>query len=219
MNASPIRCLVTAGPTREHLDPVRFLSNPSSGKMGYALAAAAAEAGWKVDLVSGPVALPAPAGVTVHRVTSAAEMLTAVEGLFDTSDVLIKTAAVGDFRPKQYTEHKVKKGDAALVVEFEPTVDILKTVAARKRPGQLVVGFAAETRDVENYAKRKLTEKNLDFIVANLVGPGKGFEADDNAVVLLGRDGSRAEYGPAAKTLLARELIARLREVVKSRVV
>ncbi len=215
MNASPIRCLVTAGPTREHLDPVRFLSNPSSGKMGYALAAAAAETGWRVDLVSGPVALAAPAGVTVHRVTSAAEMLAAVEELFDQSDVLIKTAAVCDFRPKQFTEHKVKKRDAALVVEFEPTVDILKTVAARKRPGQLVVGFAAETRDVENYAKRKLTEKNLDFIVANLVGPGRGFEADDNAVVLLGRDGSRAEYGPAAKTALARELIGRLREAVK----
>ncbi|MGA2053480.1 MAG: phosphopantothenoylcysteine decarboxylase, partial [Opitutales bacterium] len=145
---------MTAGPTREHLDPVRFLSNPSSGKMGYALAAAAAEIGWRVDLVSGPVALPAPSGVTVHRVTSAAEMLAAVEGLFDFCDVLLKTAAVCDFRPKQYTGHKVKKGEAALMVEFEPTVDILKTVAARKRPDQLVVGFAAETQDVENYAKR-----------------------------------------------------------------
>jgi phosphopantothenoylcysteine decarboxylase/phosphopantothenate--cysteine ligase len=218
MNASPIRCLVTAGPTREHLDPVRFLSNPSSGKMGYALAAAAAEAGWAVDLVSGPVALAAPAGVTVHRVTSAAEMLAAVQGLFDRCDVLIKTAAVCDFRPKQFTSHKVKKGDAALTVEFEPTVDILKTVAAHKRADQLVVGFAAETQDVENYAKRKLVEKNLDYIVANQVGAGRGFETDDNAVVLLGRDGARMEYGPAAKTELARQLVERLRGAVKAKI-
>jgi phosphopantothenoylcysteine synthetase/decarboxylase len=207
-----IRCLVTAGPTREHLDPVRFLSNPSSGKMGYALAAAAAAAGWRVELVNGPVALPPPSNVTVTRVTSAAEMFAAVDKLFDACDVLIMTAAVSDFRPKETSPQKVKKGDAALVVEFEPTTDIVKTMAARKRPGQLVVGFAAETQDVENYARRKLKEKNLDFIVANLVGqPGAGFESDDNTVVLLGRDGSRTPFGPAPKTDLARQLIAQLR--------
>jgi phosphopantothenoylcysteine decarboxylase/phosphopantothenate--cysteine ligase len=218
MNASPIRCLVTAGPTREHLDPVRFLSNPSTGKMGYALAAAAAQAGWQVDLVSGPVTLPPPPGVTVRSVTTAAEMLAAVEALFDACDVLLKTAAVCDFRPKQYTGHKVKKGDAAMVVEFEPTVDILKTVAARKRPDQLVVGFAAETQDVESYARRKLVEKNLDFIVANLVGQaGTGFASDDNSVVLLGRDGTRAPYGPAPKTEVARQLIGRLRGELKGK--
>ncbi len=184
--------------------------------MGYALAAAAAALGWQVDLVSGPVALAPPPGVTVHRVTSAADMLAAVEKLFDTCDVLIKTAAVSDFRPKDRLDHKVKKRDAALVVEFEPTVDILKTVAARKKPGQLVVGFAAETQDVENYARRKLAEKNLDFIVANDVGrPGAGFESDDNAVVLLGRDGSRVAFGHAPKTELARQLLERLRAKVK----
>jgi phosphopantothenoylcysteine decarboxylase/phosphopantothenate--cysteine ligase len=216
MNASPIRCLVTAGPTREHLDPVRFLSNPSSGKMGYALAAAALAAGWRVDLVSGPVAIPPPKGAKLHRVTSAAEMLAMVEKLFSACDVLIMAAAVSDFRPKKISRHKIKKEKAALLIQFEPTVDILKTVAARKRPGQLVVGFAAETRDVEKYARRKLKEKNLDFIVANRVGqPGAGFESDDNAIILLSADGSRAALGPAPKTKLARQLIARLRVNLK----
>ncbi len=207
----PIRCLITAGPTREHLDPVRFLSNPSSGKMGYALAAAAAAAGWRVDLVSGPVALPPPAGVKVRRVVSAVEMLAAVEKLFARCDVLLMCAAVSDFRPKKTFADKVKKGRAGLVVEFEPTVDILQKVAARKRPGQLVVGFAAETRHLETYARRKLREKNLDFIIANRVGrPGAGFESDHNTVILIGRDGTRAALGPAPKAKLARELIVRL---------
>jgi phosphopantothenoylcysteine decarboxylase/phosphopantothenate--cysteine ligase len=212
MKPKPIHCLVTAGPTREHLDPVRFLSNPSSGKMGYALAAAAAAAGWKVDLVSGPVALPPPARVKVHRVTSAADMFRAVKKLFKSCDVLLMCAAVSDFRPKQVFAHKVKKGKAELTVAFVPNVDILKTVAAGKHPGQLVVGFAAETKNVEAYARKKLREKNLDFIVANQVGKkGSGFEADDNAVVLIARDGSRAIFGPAPKTELARRLISRLK--------
>lgn len=212
MKTKPIRCLVTAGPTREHLDPVRFLSNPSSGKMGYALASAATAAGWKVDLVSGPVALASPAKVKVHRVTSAQEMFLAVKKLFKTCDVLLMCAAVSDFRPKKVFAHKVKKGRAELTVEFIPNVDILKTVAAGKRPGQLVVGFAAETKNVEAYARKKLKEKNLDFIVANQVGKkGSGFEADDNAVIFIGRDGYRASFGPASKTELARQLINRLK--------
>ncbi|HVU37708.1 MAG TPA: phosphopantothenoylcysteine decarboxylase [Opitutales bacterium] len=212
MKTRPFRCLVTAGPTREHLDPVRFLSNPSSGKMGYALAAAAAAAGWRVNLVSGPVALPPPAGVNIHRVVSAADMFQAVKKLFPACDILIMCAAVSDFTPKQVFAHKVKKGQAELAVEFVPTVDILKTLAARKRPGQLAVGFAAETRNVEAYARKKLKEKNLDFIIANQVGgAGQGFASDDNSVILLGRDGTRAALGPAPKTKLAQQLIARLR--------
>lgn len=212
MKPRPLRCLVTAGPTREHLDPVRFLSNPSSGKMGYALAAAAAAAGWRVDLVSGPVALPPPQGLKVRRVISAAEMLKLVQKLFPACDILIMCAAVSDFTPKKVFAHKVKKGKAELSVEFVPTVDILKTVAARKRPGQLAVGFAAETRNVEAYARKKLREKNLDFIVANQVnGTGKGFESDDNSVILIARDGTRTALGPAPKAKLARQLIARLR--------
>ncbi len=168
--------------------------------------------GWKVDLVSGPVALPPPAGLKAHHVVSAAEMLAAVEKLFPRCDVLIMCAAVSDFRPRKIFAHKVKKGQAALVMEFEPTVDILKKMAARKKPGQLVVGFAAETKNVEACARRKLTEKNLDFIVANRVGHADGgFASDDNSIILLGRNGTRVKRGPASKEKLAAWLIARLR--------
>ncbi len=152
MSKQSIRCLVTAGPTREHLDPVRFLSNPSSGKMGYALALAAAALGWRVDLVSGPVALADPAGVKVQRVTSANEMFTAVKKLFPKCDVLLMCAAVSDFRPKKVFAHKVKKGEAELVIEFVPNVDILKTVAAGKtsisswRPGSARAGALSPTK-------------------------------------------------------------------------
>ena len=207
----PLRCLLTAGPTREHLDPVRFLSNASSGRMGYALAEAAAARGWVVDLVSGPVALSAPAGVRVRRVVSAAEMFAACAESFATCDVFIAVAAVADFRPRVMVSHKVKKEDAAVSVELEPTVDILKTLAARKRAGQIVIGFAAETRDVEAYARRKLVEKALDWIVANDVSrPGVGMEAADNAVVLLGRGGERAEFGPAPKRAVAEFILERI---------
>jgi len=203
-----IRCLVTAGPTREHLDPVRFLSNPSSGKMGYALAAAAMELGWRVELVSGPVALAPPKGARMTHVVSAEGMLRAVEKLFPQCDVLIMCAAVSDFRPKKVFLHKVKKGKAALTVELEPTTDILKTVAAKKSSSQTVVGFAAETKNVEAYARKKLKEKNLDFIVANRVGrAGGGFGSDNNAVTLIGRNNTQARIGPDSKTGIARKLI------------
>ncbi len=211
MKASTIRCLITAGPTREFFDPVRFISNPSSGKMGFALAAAAVNAGWTVDLVSGPVSLPEPDDVLLYPVVTGDEMLHQVDALFDPCDILIKTAAVCDYRPAKKETHKLKKSRENLTVELEPVTDILKTVAARKRPDQLVVGFAAETRDVEAYARRKLEEKNLDFIVANQVGVrGSGFESDSNSVILIGRDGTRETFGPAAKTEIARALIERL---------
>jgi phosphopantothenoylcysteine synthetase/decarboxylase len=200
----PLRCLLTAGPTREHLDPVRFLSNGSSGRMGYALAEAAAARGWEVDLVSGPVALAAAVGVRLHRVISAQDMFAACEPLFAKCDLFIAVAAVADFRPKTIEVHKTKKAEAALLLELEPTVDILKTLAARKTAGQRVVGFAAETRDVELYARRKLAEKNLDWIVANDVArPGIGMEAPDNSVVVIGRNGERVAFGPAPKRAVA----------------
>jgi phosphopantothenoylcysteine decarboxylase/phosphopantothenate--cysteine ligase len=204
-----VRCLLTAGPTREHLDPVRFLSNGSSGKMGYALAAAAARRGWAVDLVSGPVSLPTPAGVTVHHVISAADMLAVCETRFDACDLFIAVAAVADYRPKVRSDQKQKKQTGPVTLELVPTVDILKTLAARKRPGQTVVGFAAETNDVETYARRKLAEKRLDWIVANDVGQaGIGMNADDNNVLLIGADGTRRTFGPAPKADVAEFILS-----------
>jgi phosphopantothenoylcysteine decarboxylase/phosphopantothenate--cysteine ligase len=199
-----IRCLITAGPTREHLDPVRFLSNGSSGKMGYALAAGAVARGWQVDLVSGPVSLAPTPGATVHAVVSADEMLRTCAMLFDMCDLFIAVAAVADYRPQTIAPEKLKKTGGLLQLELVPTVDILKTLAARKRPGQMVVGFAAETRDIEVYARRKLIEKELDWIVANDVSrPEIGMNAEDNAVVLLGRNGERLAFGPAPKPAVA----------------
>jgi phosphopantothenoylcysteine decarboxylase/phosphopantothenate--cysteine ligase len=207
----PIRCLLTAGPTREHLDPVRFLSNGSSGRMGYALAEAGLARGWEVDLVSGPVAITAAMGVNVHRVVSAQEMFEACERLFPKCDIFIGVAAVADFRPKVIEVHKIKKAEAVPMLELEPTVDILKTLAGRKMPTQRAVGFAAETREVELYARRKLAEKNLDWIVANDVGrAGIGMEAADNAVIMIGRGGERAVFGPAPKRAVAEFILDKI---------
>lgn len=210
MNAvsRPIRCLISAGPTREFFDPVRFISNPSSGRMGYAIALAAAKNGWAVTLVSGPVSLPVPDGVERVDVVSAQEMFEAIETRFDACDLLIMSAAVSDYRPKSRSNCKVKKDKLALVVEMEPTVDILKTVAARKKPGQFVVGFAAETNDVEAYARGKMAAKNCDMMVANRVGQaGSGFMSEENRVIILTRDGARVEIGPAPKTEIAEQLV------------
>lgn len=206
MCAAPpsFRCLITAGPTREHLDPVRFLSNGSSGKMGYALARAAAARNWQVDLVSGPVELAAPAGVDVHRVISADSMLAACEPLFARCDLFIAVAAVADYRPKTFHAEKQKRPKDALTLELVPTVDILKTLATRKAPRQVVVGFAAETHDLETYARRKLAEKRLDWIVANDVsGTETGMNADANTVLLISAHGARHEFGPAPKLQVA----------------
>jgi phosphopantothenoylcysteine decarboxylase/phosphopantothenate--cysteine ligase len=208
-----LRCLITAGPTREFFDPVRYISNPSSGKMGYAIAGAAVAAGWSVDLVSGPVSLPEPDDVILYPVVTGAEMFEQVDALFGPCDILIKTAAVCDFRPKLRSAGKIKKDAVSLVAEFEPVRDILKAMGERRKPGQTLVGFAAETNDIETYALKKLEEKHLDLVVANRVGGGRGtnaFESDDNTVVLLGRDGLRKTFGPAPKTDVAKWLIAEI---------
>ncbi len=207
----PLRCLITAGPTREHLDPVRFLSNGSSGRMGYALAAAAVMRGWQVDLVSGPVALAPPPGATVHAVVSAEEMLRACEPVFAACDLFIAVAAVADYRPQSAAPEKEAKRTGTWRLELVPTVDVLKTLAARKRSGQVVVGFAAETRDLEARARRKREEKRLDWIVANDVGrPGLAIGAEDNAVVLFGPDGVRHAFGPAPKAAVAEFILDRV---------
>jgi phosphopantothenoylcysteine decarboxylase/phosphopantothenate--cysteine ligase len=206
-NASSIRCLITAGPTREFIDPVRFLSNPASGKMGYALAEAAVAAGWTVDLVAGPVALQEPDDVILYPVVSAEEMFHHVDALFDACDVLIMTAAVSDFRPVKRHAEKEKKAGASLQVEFEPTIDILKTMTERKAH-QTVVGFAAETNNVDAYARKKLEEKRCDWIVANKVGEaGTGFAAETNEVTLIAADGSSLKIGPTTKKIIAKQLI------------
>ena len=206
-NASSIRCLITAGPTREFIDPVRYISNPSTGKMGFSIAEAAIEAGWNVDLVAGPVALEEPKDAIVYPVMTAEEMFHQVDALFDACDILIMTAAVCDFRPILHHTHKEKKGDASMNIEFERTADILKIMSERK-VHQTVVGFSAETRDVVSYAKEKLVSKKLDYIVANEVGKlGSGFAEDTNEVVLIAADGSSVKLGPGTKSAIAEELI------------
>jgi phosphopantothenoylcysteine decarboxylase / phosphopantothenate---cysteine ligase len=203
-----LNILITAGPTRERLDPVRYLTNRSSGKMGFAIAAAAREAGGHVTLVSGPVQLPTPAGVTRINVESAREMYAAVHRHVGDADVFIAAAAVADFQPVTVAKQKIKKqlGGGMVKLELEPAPDIVKSVAEMaKRP--LVVGFAAETNDVEDNARSKLKRKKLDMIAANQVGEGLAFDCEDNALTVLW-PGGKAEVARAPKLEVARELIA-----------
>jgi len=204
------RVLVTAGPTRECIDPVRFISNRSSGKMGYAVAQAARAAGADVVLVSGPVALPAPPGLKRVCVENAAQMHAAVLAELPGCDVFIGTAAVADYRPTVQVDRKIKKRSEQLTVEMVRTVDILAEVAARAdRP--FVVGFAAETDQVEQHALEKLMRKNLDLIAANEVGACKVFDCDDNALLVLWR-GGRRELPQAPKRDIAAALVALIAE-------
>lgn len=203
------RILVTAGPTYEDIDPVRFVGNRSSGKMGFAIAAAAARRGAETLLVAGPVALPTPAGVARIDVRSAAQMHAAVMAALP-ADIYIGAAAVADFTPRAVAAGKIKKqaGMSTLTLELVRTPDILADVAAHARRPRLVVGFAAETDDVERHARAKLSGKGLDLIAANRVGvAGSGFESDQNALVVYGRDGSEVALGPAAKAALADALL------------
>lgn len=212
---SGVRVLITAGPTRERVDPVRFLSNRSSGKMGFAVAAAARAAGADVVLVAGPVALATPAGVRRIDVESAADMLAAVEREVQQAQIFIGTAAVADYRPAKPAGQKIKKNSPELEIAVERTVDILANVAARKdRP--FVVGFAAETEQLEHYAKTKMLKKNLDMIAANDVSDDKVFERDENALLVLWRNG-RQEIKPGSKDQVAAELLALITARFRSR--
>jgi phosphopantothenoylcysteine decarboxylase/phosphopantothenate--cysteine ligase len=200
-----VNVLVTAGPTREAIDPVRFLSNASSGKTGYAIADEAARRGASVTLVSGPTTLPDPFGVHTVRVISAEQMLQASLAAYRHCDVLIATAAVSDFRPKAPFEHKQGKSSAALMIETERTPDILRELASAKE-GRYLVGFAAQTRDVVDAARQKLADKNLDAVVANDVSQeGLGFSAEDNRVWIVTAD-SVEELPVMNKTRIAAEL-------------
>jgi len=205
------KILISAGPTFEDIDPVRFIGNRSSGRMGYAIAAAAAANGADVTLISGPVALATPAGVTRVDVRSAREMREAVLMRATDNDVFISAAAVGDFRPQSMAQQKIKRTDGApLELELVQNPDIIAEVAALpRRP--FIVGFAAETSDIERHARAKLEKKGIDLIAANKVGDGEGFETEDNALLLIW-SGGREQLERADKRALAERLLARIGE-------
>ena len=183
------KLLVTAGPTQEAIDPVRCLTNHSSGKMGYAIAKMAMLRGAEVTLVSGPTAIEPPLFVKVVPVTSARDMFEAVTGLSDEQDIIIKAAAVADYRPKQVSEDKVKKKDDQASIELERTDDILKYLGQHKKPGQVLCGFSMETRDMLRNSRAKLEKKNLDMVAANnLKVEGAGFQGDTNVLTLITQD-------------------------------
>src|SRR5512137_600780 len=204
------KVLVTAGPTRERIAPVRFITNRSSGKMGYAVAEAARDAGAEVVLVSGPVNLPTPAGVRRVDVETAEQMMDAVREHLPGTDIFIAAAAVSDYRPVQAAVEKIKKTSDSLMLALSRTTDILASVAASpSRP--FVVGFAAETQNVERNALAKLEGKRLDMIAANQVGEGLAFDCDDNALTLYWPGGKR-ELGRACKSRLAAQLVGVIAE-------
>jgi phosphopantothenoylcysteine decarboxylase/phosphopantothenate--cysteine ligase len=204
-----LRVTITAGPTREAIDPVRFISNHSSGKMGYALAEAAAEAGALTTLISGPVALPAPPNVNLVKVCSAAEMHAASMAAAADCDIFIATAAVADYRPKNVASQKIKKKDSTMLLELERNPDIISAVAALQ-PGPFCVGFAAETEKVAEHARSKLQRKGLDLIFANdVANTGIGFNSDENQVTLISaKETLTLELAP--KQRLARILISEI---------
>jgi phosphopantothenoylcysteine decarboxylase / phosphopantothenate---cysteine ligase len=201
--------LITAGPTREKIDPVRFLTNLSSGKMGYALADAAFKAGHDVVLISGVVTIPAVKNVKMIYVESAADMFKAVLKEYKKADIIIMSAAVADFTPIDYYPHKLKKnGKNNLILELERTVDILAYLGEHRYKAQKLIGFAAESENVIENAKIKLKKKNLDWIIANNIGiSGLGFQVDNNAVTMISRNGHTVELSPQSKRELGKKIV------------
>ncbi|WIL36281.1 bifunctional phosphopantothenoylcysteine decarboxylase/phosphopantothenate--cysteine ligase CoaBC [Bacillus stercoris] len=210
------RVVITAGPTREAVDPVRFFTNKSTGKMGYALAEAAVRLGARVTLISGPVSLDQPKGLAQFiSVQSAADMHEAVLSVYEASDIVIKTAAVADFTPKTVFDHKMKKQDGGMTLELKRTIDILKELGEKKKE-QILVGFAAETQDIEHYARKKLAAKNLDLIVANDVkANGAGFGADTNIVTIFFKDGHKRELPIMSKLDVSFEILQEIAALSK----
>ncbi|WP_010282576.1 bifunctional phosphopantothenoylcysteine decarboxylase/phosphopantothenate--cysteine ligase CoaBC [Bacillus timonensis] len=206
--------LITAGPTREKLDPVRFFTNRSTGKMGYALAEAASKAGAEVTLISGPTNLPVPPNVKLIPVESAEEMFRQVMTFYKQSDIVIKSAAVADYRPKQVYEGKMKKKSGELVLELERTTDILKTLGEQKEH-QFLIGFAAETDNIDEYAKQKLASKNLDMIVANNVTTqGAGFGTDTNLVTIYKKDGTHKNLPMMTKFEVSKAILQEVKQIM-----
>jgi phosphopantothenoylcysteine decarboxylase/phosphopantothenate--cysteine ligase len=209
--------LVTAGPTQEPIDTVRFISNPSSGKMGYAIAEAARQRGAKVILVSGPTSLTPLVGVKTHSIRTASEMRDAVLGEFDKVDVVIKAAAVSDYRPRQFIPYKVKKTEDVQTIELVRNPDILAELGQRKGR-RILVGFAAETEDLSANAQKKVQSKHLDMIVANDVSNTRiGFGSDENKVLILHDDGRIENLALMSKLQLAHEVLARVVERLRAR--
>lgn len=203
--------VITAGPTREAIDPVRFISNPSSGKMGYAIARAAEMRGANVILISGPVSLAPPPNVRVTYVTSAEEMKKAVMDYLTYADILIKCAAVSDYRPIRTAKQKIKKDNNRMAMELERTEDILETVSKRKK-NQLVIGFSAETEQLDTFAAKKLKAKDLDLIVGNLIGAAdSGFQSDTNRVTFYYKTGDKEPLEVMPKEDVANALLDRIK--------
>jgi len=209
--------LVTAGPTREHLDPVRFLSNPSSGKMGYELAREAVGRGAKVVLISGPTSLVPPAGARTEFIRTAAEMQAACLRAFPRADIVVMAAAVSDFRFKDVRPRKAGKAEVGSALAVEKTTDILALLGGKKRPNQFLVGFAAETHDILAHARKKLAAKKADLMVANAVGEGKGFGTDDNAVRIIAASGPVEEMGLSSKRELSRTIFDRIEAALEKK--
>ncbi len=202
-----VHALITAGPTIEELDPVRYLSNRSSGKMGYALAKSLEKRGAIVTLVSGPTNIVPPENVDTIQVTSAEEMFKVVKNRFETQDIIFKAAAVSDYAPVETLDHKLKKQDGTLSVTFKRTPDILKYLGEHKT-SQFLVGFAAETQNIETYAQQKLKRKNADVIIANNVGDRTiGFSSDDNDYTMYFENGDETHLGKAKKVILAERIL------------
>jgi phosphopantothenoylcysteine decarboxylase/phosphopantothenate--cysteine ligase len=221
---------VTAGPTRESFDPARYISNPSTGRMGFALAAEAARRGADVTLIAGPTHLRPPPEVSVVRVVTAEEMFNAALNQAQGADLVLKAAAVCDYRPEERSRGKLKKetlrrrattgasGDRAIALRLLPTPDILEELGRRKKPHQVLVGFAAETDELERNAGRKLRRKNLDFVVANRIGvEGEGFESETNRALVLGRSGERVDLPSMSKEEMARSILDLVAPLVAER--
>ena len=204
----PLKCLISAGPTREWIDPVRFISNPSSGKMGYALAKEARDMGFEVCLVSGPVELSKPIGIEVVDVESALDMKRAIDEKFSFYDWVIMTAAVCDHRSESSSKIKLSKEHFPENLSMTRNPDILKDLGKKKSKSQLLVGFAAETHMVLESARKKLKQKNLDWIVANDVSKtNQGFSSDQNAVTLISSNGLENQISRADKSVIAKEIL------------
>jgi len=204
----PLKCLISAGPTREWIDPVRFISNPSSGKMGYALAKEARDMGFDVCLVSGPVELSKPEGVEVIEVESALSMKRAIDEKFNFYDWVIMTAAICDHRPKSRNKIKIPKDQFPENLLMSRNPDILKELGEKKRENQVLVGFAAETHMVLESAHKKLRQKKLDWIVANDVSKtNQGFSSDQNEVTLINSDGQENQISRADKSVIAKAIL------------